>query len=638
MAIKQKNQLRDYDYETGLAPVAKPTGNTSMSVAGYNKQYSIGSTGTDVKALQNKLIESGYGKYLGASQADGVYGKNTAEAVKRYQEDNGIDVDGIAGKNTLGKLYGSSIPTTPTPKPTEPVPTTKPTEPAPTTKPTEPVPTPTPTEPTPTPTPKPTDTNPTPKPSTQTENDVPNVSNPSAPPPATNTTTNGYTYEAFAPSDETIAAGKKKDEIYAQKPGEFTYDPYAKSDIVLQADALLQQWVNGKPGDYKPVWQDEADAYLSQYQNRDPFSYDFNADALYNQYKDQYIQQGQMAMMDTMGQAAALTGGYGNSYAQTVGQQAYNQQLNQLNEIMPELYAMAYDRYNQEGQDLLNMYGIYMDREAQEYGKHQDNLNNWYTHLDYLQKDAQYKSEDDYSKWLDQTNMDYKQWQDGYNSWLDYYNQADENYWNLYGRDYTAWSDDTRMGFDNYWKNTEMDYQKDRDKIDDSQWQASFGADESWRQKEFDYGVERDNYNKLADLITAAGYEPSASELAAAGMTKEEAKALKDARDASVSNPGGNGTGDSGIKLENVASMSSYELVGYLQSYQKKGDNTGLEAFLDDCVSTGRLAQGQADEYYAQYRTEESGGGAVDTTVDPFEEEKKKRQHGGSSGVLGTKK
>jgi hypothetical protein len=63
-------------------------------------------------------------------------------------------------------------------------------------------------------------------------------------------------------------------------------------------------------------------------------------------------------MADTMGQASAMTGGYGSSYAQSVGQQAYQNSLDSLNDIVPELYQMAYDRYNQEGADMLNQLGV----------------------------------------------------------------------------------------------------------------------------------------------------------------------------------------------------------------------------------------------------------------------------------------
>lgn len=188
---------------------------------------------------------------------------------------------------------------------------------------------------------------------------------------------------------------------------------FVPSADVLQAKSLLQQWQTNRPGNYTPVWQDQADAYLNQYQNRDPFSYDFNSDALYQQHKDNYIQQGELASMNTMGQAAAMTGGYGNSYAQSAGQQAYNMYLNQLNDVIPELYQMASDRYNQEGQNMLNMYDLYMDRENYEYGKYQDDLSNWYQEYSRLQDayDTQYNRE--YNEYRD--NVSDAQWEKSFN-------------------------------------------------------------------------------------------------------------------------------------------------------------------------------------------------------------------------------
>lgn len=188
---------------------------------------------------------------------------------------------------------------------------------------------------------------------------------------------------------------------------------FVPSADVLQAKSLLQQWQTNRPGNYTPIWQDEADAYLSQYQNRDPFSYDFNSDAPYQQLRDNYIQQGELASMNTMGQAAAMTGGYGNSYAQSAGQQAYNMYLNQLNDVIPELYQMASDRYNQEGQNMLNMYDLYMNRENYEYGKYQDDLSNWYQEYSRLQDayDTQYNRE--YNEYRD--NVSDAQWAKSFN-------------------------------------------------------------------------------------------------------------------------------------------------------------------------------------------------------------------------------
>ncbi len=127
-----------------------------------------------------------------------------------------------------------------------------------------------------------------------------------------------------------------------------------------------------KHGDFSFLQQDWMDQVLSDIKNRPDFSYNFNEDALYQQYKDKYIKQGKMAMADTIGQASAMTGGYGNSYAQSVGQQAYQASLENLNDIVPELYQMAYDRYNQEGQDLYNQYGLLMEEYKRAYGEHSD--------------------------------------------------------------------------------------------------------------------------------------------------------------------------------------------------------------------------------------------------------------------------
>lgn len=65
-----------------------------------------GSSGEDVRKLQNALVGAGYN--VGSTGADGIFGSNTAAAVRKYQQDNGLSVDGIAGDKTLGKLYGTA--------------------------------------------------------------------------------------------------------------------------------------------------------------------------------------------------------------------------------------------------------------------------------------------------------------------------------------------------------------------------------------------------------------------------------------------------------------------------------------------------------------------------------------------------
>lgn len=191
-------------------------------------------------------------------------------------------------------------------------------------------------------------------------------------------------------------------------PAEPKYPAYKPSETVTQADSKYQQLAGQKPGAYQPTWEGQLKDTIAQILNREQFSYDLNGDALYQQMKDQYINQGQMAMMDTMGQAAAMTGGYGNSYAQSVGQQAYQQHLKGLNDKVPELYQMALNQYNQEGQALYDQASLMAGMEDQEYSRYMDQLTNYYTELGMAQDEARYQAELDYGRYMDKLGLDYQ--------------------------------------------------------------------------------------------------------------------------------------------------------------------------------------------------------------------------------------
>ena len=114
-----------------------------------------------------------------------------------------------------------------------------------------------------------------------------------------------------------------------------------------------------------------------QIANRKDFSYDINKDGLYNMYKDKYVQQGRMAMKDTMGQAAALTGGYGSSYGQAVGQQAYDRSLQTLNDVVPSLYGQAFSMYQDQGNRLKDQYGMANDLVNEDWTKYRAAVSDW---------------------------------------------------------------------------------------------------------------------------------------------------------------------------------------------------------------------------------------------------------------------
>ena len=73
-----------------------------------------GMSGSDVKELQQKLIDIGYS--CGPDGADGVYGNNTFRAVVAFQEDHGLTVTGEAGRETI-EAFTETYTVTPEPDP-----------------------------------------------------------------------------------------------------------------------------------------------------------------------------------------------------------------------------------------------------------------------------------------------------------------------------------------------------------------------------------------------------------------------------------------------------------------------------------------------------------------------------------------
>ena len=270
----------------------------------------FGAKGEAVVKLKSLLKQNGY------NVTDGdKFDANTHLAVKRYQQENGLTVDGIVGNNTWGALTGGS-----------------------------------------------------------------------------------------SGGANTGGASKPADAGFSYN--DFTYDDYKASDTVTQALAALNTQLGAKPGEYQSTWQDQINTIIDKILNREDFSYDLNSDALYQQYKDQYTALGKLAMQDTMGQVAAMTGGYGNSYAFTAGNQAYQLYLSQLNEVVPELYGMALDKYNQESEELYDSYTLLSDQENQDYGRYQDEYSQWQNEV--LRLYDQYNTERnfDYNKYTTDSKAD----------------------------------------------------------------------------------------------------------------------------------------------------------------------------------------------------------------------------------------
>ena len=177
--------------------------------------------------------------------------------------------------------------------------------------------------------------------------------------------------------------------------------------------------ISGKPGDYASQYQAQLQELYNKVMNRQDFTFNLNGNALYQQYKDMYTQQGRQAMQDTMGQAAAMTGGYGNSYANTAGNQAFQQYMQQLNAVVPELYQMELDRYNNEGNRLLQQYEMTAGLEADEYGRYRDTVSDWEAERAYAQNAYNTQYEQDYQNWVNMLNHWNQMAQNEYGAYMD---------------------------------------------------------------------------------------------------------------------------------------------------------------------------------------------------------------------------
>ena len=261
-------------------------------------------------------------------------------------------------------------------------------------------------------------------------------------PTTTPTTTSPSTNNTFKASDTTNAYKNTYTQKQAEldKLGTFTYNDYAASDIVNDAWNKLNALQH--PGEFQYGNQQMLEEAFNKIMNGEKFSYDINGDALYQQYKDQYVNQGKLAMQDAMGQAAAMTGGYGNSYAQSVGQQTYQGYLQQLNDKIPELYQLALNKYNMERQDLKDQYGLLKDDRNYEYGIHRDAVSDYNTERAYLTEQARWLSEDDYNKHVTGEDQRFNEYSTQYGAITDALDLANENYWNSLGVDFNTYTDD----------------------------------------------------------------------------------------------------------------------------------------------------------------------------------------------------
>lgn len=214
---------------------------------------------------------------------------------------------------------------------------------------------------------------------------------------------------------------------------------YTESDEVKRKRSIADEAANRlyNYGSFNDKYAGDLSSAVDAIKNREKFSYNAAEDNLYNIYKEQYTRNGKQAMEDTQGKAAALTGGYGSSYGQTAGQQVFNSYMNELSGKIPELEQLAYQKYQQEGQELYNLASLYQSLSNNEYSR-------WATGFDQAGTLASLAQ----SKYDNERSFD-----------KGVYDSTVQNDWS---------NANAKMSADQY--NENMAYQKQRDAVSDAQW------------------------------------------------------------------------------------------------------------------------------------------------------------------------
>lgn len=294
-----------------------------------------------------------------------------------------------------------------------------------------------------------------------------------------NTSSSGLTYNQILSNvsgSSSYDSSSSSGYLSQYESGKPTYSP---SQALQDAEALLKDYEGNKPGEYQSSYADQIQDVLDKIMNREKFSYDFASDPLYQQMAERYQQQGKLAMMDAMGEAAALTGGYGSSYGQQVGQQTYQGYLQSLNDVIPELRDAAYQMYQDEGNQMLTNAELLQGLENTEYGRYRDTVQDYYNDLNYY-----------YTKYNDMS--------------------ADE--YNRYVNDLAAWQADRA-----YY------YQKSQDELAQSNWEREFALAQQQAASNSSSGSSKktttDNltYGQTQSIVLSA-YEDEGYETAAAAL------------------------------------------------------------------------------------------------------------------------
>lgn len=321
--------------------------------------------------------------------------------------------------------------------------------------------------------------------------------------------TKTYQTRGYQPSEKTEAAYNAMKDYEKGMPGD-----YMESEYVEGWRDKLNDIENSRPDDFTSKYESQISDLLNQIYGDKGFSYtakDLQNDDLYKMYAQQYAANASRSMRDTMGAAQAASGGYGSSYSQQVGQQAYDQTMSSLNDKVLDFWDRAYDVYKNTQSNRYNQLNAFQTQDNTDYSRYRDTVSDWQTDRAYALSGLQGEQSAD----------------------INAYNATSSNYWN--GANYYSGLYDSE-------KNTDFSaYQQDQ-------------ADAQW-QKEYEMNKEAQD---LANQLTKLQIQQAQQKLATGSSGGSSGGS---GRSSSSSSKKGSSTKSSTTTTATKQNLSPYDLV-----------------------------------------------------------------------------
>lgn len=381
---------------------------------------------------------------------------------------------------------------------------------------------------------------------------------------------------------------------------------------VTEADTYIKSQLQ-KIQSGKTSYSDQVKGMMDQIMNRDKFSYDVDNDPLFQQALASAMSSGKQAMQDTIGQASALTGGYGSTYATTAGNQAYNSFIEDAYDNLPQYYEMAMQAYQMEGDELYRQLGMFNDADDKEYSRNVTAYDATYQHRNRMYDEAYQIFRDSKTDAYNMANLQLSEHGQLVSDAVNYYNVTSDYANTLYNREYQKWNDEVNQAMqyaqmlnNDYWKQTNYDrgvfesdraynrdiFESDRDynrgvfESDRAynegvrQYEQNYAQSEKWNQKDIDY-----KYSSLAE--NKRQFNVGMGDTNNDGVVSDEEYAKYVER--------------YGTKEDANKSIEDNIPSGIKSKASKFETNGELEEYLDKQVAHENLTEEQADYLYSIY-------------------------------------